>query len=310
MCGATEEARKREPARVEGRRTVRRIKLTLIRMNGDPPDVDAIAQEITRYLDERCVAVFGPSRPRTVRGFVPGSGLCVRIADRFLVATAAHVVLPLADDEIHFQAGREAQFASVPIAGVHTRGGGDAEAIDLAWLEIEPAVAGRLPRAFVPLNQLEPGFRETHQDRIFAHGCPGRLIDPSLIEREGRLNIVPYGLLTRGLGPGEHPRPPAVDTEIFFVYTGEDSRRPSSGTVEQAGRDPTGMSGGSIWAAHCERDVWSLDQARMIGIIASWYPDNRCMRGTRIEHWLRFVADDFSELAPLIDMHLNSQQTR
>jgi hypothetical protein len=114
---------------------------------------------------------------------------------------------------------------------------------------------------------------------------------------------VPYGLLTRGLGPGEHPRPPA-DDEIFFIYSAEGARNPSGGAAEQAGPDPRGMSGGSIWLPHFECEPWSPEKARVIGIIADWFPRSQCMRGTRIEHWLRFVADDFPDLAGVIETHL------
>ncbi|MEN6468215.1 MAG: hypothetical protein ABFD45_04595 [Smithella sp.] len=66
--------------------------------------------------------------------------------------------------------------------------------------------------------------------------------------------------------------------------------------------EPFGLSGGGLWALPITQqgELWTPDNAMLIGIEKSWFSKSQMVRCTQMQHWLRCVANDYPDLEKII----------
>jgi hypothetical protein len=265
-------------------------------------------QAMTRYLDERGVALLHwPTGEPKPNGTIQGSGTCVRIGERYLIATASHVVRDhqearIAPTDIFIVTDREKRMASerVPIKGIGSRGGGQFDDVDVGWLELEPAVATKLARDWVTIEQFRLRVAELPSDMTFVYGCPAELIDEDRMNERFHIHVRPFGYASGTLDGTERPNRGTLAHDLF-VYYSLDGNRSTDGVPAMAPH-PHGLSGCAIWALDANREgLWTPQNAKLIGIEHSWLKKENWIRGTQIQHWLELVRDDIPTLRTAID---------
>jgi len=71
---------------------------------------------------------------------------------------------------------------------------------------------------------------------------------------------------------------------------------------------PYGISGGGLWASPTlpEGRLWSPDSCMLIGIERGWLEMSRIAICTQMQHWLKLIAKEYSDLTSCINDHLSS----
>lgn len=227
-----------------------------------------------------------------------GAGTILRIRARLFVATAAHMILsPLSELLV---SGKDASNSTVPLKPISKGvvGGGDDDADDLGWIEVEddPAIQvvdltrlrssrGGEGRA-VTVVVGTPAHR-THGETSFAQS--------PLLEVRHTWNVQLLTWATNALPLDRWPNdlPSRIKPESYMLL--------EYGTVHDVGADgaakliePGGMSGGGIWRLPVEGSgdlVWEPGAAELIGIQTSFFRGSSVLCGHRIKAWVsRFVA--------------------
>jgi hypothetical protein len=228
-----------------------------------------------------------------------GSGTLVSIGDRFFATTAAHVVRDMTLDEIEIPFTMRASNQRALLRGFGWRGGGNADPVDVAWIEIQPATARAMARKFLPLSCMRPGIAH-HRDMAFVLGFPSdqmRGFPPESADDLVRLDGV--GACTPMLGADELANRFRPDFDTYVAWPDLEHERVDEGWVR---RSPAayGVSGGSIWVLFQDDEpIWRPECARMVAIEQSWMR-GEWLRGTQVQHWLRMVAEDIPELRDVI----------
>jgi hypothetical protein len=214
---------------------------------------------LSSYLSNRSVALL--LRPQG--GLYVGSGLCVRIGNRYLVATAKHNLrhegreLPISDLEVR---ARGEQYGPP----LQVRSVGLASNLDLAWLDLDADVVKHPHLEFVTLGESASIIEDKGQQACALLGYPAETAEkPSHLQQPFLLESA--CVVTLSIPPPER----------------HSQSEPSSFCIEWPPRDlsldgilpaPNGVSGGGVWLLprHDEYLVWSPDRARLVGIETSW----------------------------------------
>jgi hypothetical protein len=212
-----------------------------------------------------------------------GSATCVRLGDRFLLATAGHNIYDqLRDEDIRIIAPLSTSEEQLPIIARHWLIDGHQ---DVGWLEISGAVAEHSGLTFLDAHMLAPFEEPSSESLYLAQGVPAQYSCVS-----GRtISLTSLGYMTI----------PAVrsdidpDVELVLDYSEAESPLPI----------PKGMSGGGIWSIQAALAplVWAPENSRLVGITKSWLGSSRHLLAVKVEHWLRLVSCDFSDLRDTID---------
>lgn len=235
-----------------------------------------------------------------------GSGTCVRIADRYFIATAAHVLDGVArfrDIAIVALVGDVGRVSNQTpnVVGVGRRGGKKVDPVDVAWIEIEPKAivswTATWGRAFVTLDRIriEPVPEGAH---AYVFGQPAEYLNPNCtFQGKPLLGLSALPFLTATI-----PTPEGCQPEDLYVHYPN-----AMNTAEGAKALPVaeGLSGCGIWVVNPrEGGVWTPDRAQLAAVEGSWF-EFEWLRGTPMREWLRLVRDDIPELAAEIDPLLN-----
>lgn len=243
------------------------------------------------YVSNRSVALLLSSRPDEL---YIASGVCVRIADRYLVATAAHNLQGLNLSNIAV-IGRGERFGE-PLP-VLCMGLSDSSQRDVAWLEIDPNGPWPSRLHFVTCDQICSLQEESDRQPCFLQGYPAQRVDkPRNIEQ--RPFVESDGLLTLSLAPGRRRSRRVAGIDIAVEYP------PHDGSIDNLGlAPPPGVSGGGLWLfpRFDEHPVWSAEKAKLVGIARGWWKDEREEVASRIECWLELVGIQIPDLHDQID---------
>jgi hypothetical protein len=245
----------------------------------------AAAVTLHEYASNRSVALLvGAGRPDAY----VGSGVCIRIASRLLVATAAHNLVDLdPKDLIIF--GRGERFGQ-PLKVLHIGSSVPKNKEDVSWLELDPS--GSLPPRlkFVGLDQIGCFDDQEDSQSYFLQGYPAEAVEDASSQRP---LLESDGLVSLSIPRSKRQSPHLDGIDIAVEYP------PHDGSLAKAGLPkPHGISGGRLWVVPRFADhlVWSAEQAKLVGIQRAWWRAEQEAVATRIECWLKMVANEIPDL--------------
>ena len=228
-----------------------------------------------------------------------GSGTCLRIGQRFFVATAAHVVCDVAARDIYIVHQKSRSRDWTPIDRVGARGGGRGEAIDVGYLEISASTAQTMSCDFLELSRLDLADTlptEAH----FMFGFPAELRTGIHPERE-LVRVIFMAYMTEKVSPEHAPAQVEDERHIALEYLEKGVIGPTDHSVEMP--EPGGISGGSIWAFRLGADdrLLSAENARWVGIQHTFVRSRRIEYGSRVGDLLTLLVDDYRDIAPHVN---------
>jgi len=262
---------------------------------------------MTKQLDHEDWAIIDHTRERTVRilDFTNksegGTGVKIRLKERYFIATAAHVI-PDSHDIRVLVRGSENRFVCQFIDWKTDK------EVDIGLLELCPDDAESLGGEFVEDSGIVIDFPLDEKWSVLLCGYPGQLIGISEQRKENvrersfdfRSMACFTGTIPRNEWPTESvSRPLAQDAELFVRFDSDveleqiDFREPTP-RLKQAHLgtyEPAGMSGGGIWGDSRPREdkLWT-PETPLLGIATSVHKKGGWMRGTRIAHWVKLAG--------------------
>ena len=243
------------------------------------------------FASDRACALIG--RPRSSN--ITGSAVCIEIAGRYFLATAAHVIAPVApDEELLIIPRGELNHPGVPfVRRSHPR---DKKfKYDVAWLEIEAAEWSRSGLRALTLEQTACNLRYHRNEPIFfIQGFPSREI---VANSGGSFEPLSLCLASTSVdrGPGANG--------VAIEYPPQD---PADAGLELV--PPEGFSGGGIWTWN-PLSIWphiNVQAEKLAGLIVAYDPSARHLVSVGMEYWLELVAQDNPELRD----HIKSSMRR
>ncbi len=206
-------------------------------------------------------------------GLYVGSGLCVRIGDRYLIATAKHNLqddncrdLQISDFEVRPRGKKYGEPLEVRSMGL-------APNVDLAWLEVNPETSKRPHLAFVTVEEIASLREDKGQQACSLLGYSKEMAEkPSNAQERPLLEsacVVTLSILPSGRQAPNDPNTFAIEWP------------PHDGSLNDSLPEPHGVSGGGVWLLpkHDDYLVWSSERARLVGIARAWWREER-------ERWL------------------------
>jgi hypothetical protein len=268
---------------------------------------DPLAEQHTLAMldhaaDRSVALLFHDSAEEQLQGI--GTGFCIEIAGTFLIATAAHLFRDTHLSQIVVVGSERRTDRSPRLLDFGIRGGGDYDALDVAWIRLDPRAAQRIGKTFMSLDRLDS--RPTDRDAIvYIYGFPwDRRQEREFNGRPWHL-VNAIGYLTKA-GVGAGARDPSPENDMFLDWPDDVNEEAPTGWLKRA-PDAPGLSGGAIWSVNSKAGaLWSPDAAKVVAAQHSWARNARWLRGTLIRHWLQMVAEDLPELAAHIDPILRS----
>jgi len=243
---------------------------------------------LVNYVSDRSVAILLRSSTERLE---LGSGVCVRIGDRDLVATVKHNLqddkgapLKISDLELRPRGEKYGEALKVQRLGL-------SPTQDLAWLELDPASAKRPRLAFVTGDQIAFLDEDSDRQHCLLVGYPAELAETPATAQHRPL-VESTGLLTLSIAPGRRKGPRDYGT-FAIEYL------PHDNSLNGILPIPHGVSGGGTWLlpALDKHPIWSPEMARLVGFARSWRKDCREEVVLRIESWLKLVASQIPEVA-------------
>ncbi len=196
-----------------------------------------------------------------------GSGTCVRLKDRYLVATAGHNLSSSSDESIHIVAPKSSGY--LPARIVASGKGPN----DVGWLELKPETEVLAALTFLDARDLDLHDEPSESSLYLAHGLPAKIASV----KEELISLASLGFMTI-------PAPTNGDADGSSLILDYSSPRESLPI-------PSGMSGGGVWSLQTELEprVWSAENSKLVGIIRSWDKIRDHLTATRIGVWLDAV---------------------
>jgi hypothetical protein len=217
-----------------------------------------------------------------------GSSTLVRVGHRFLLATAAHNVDDVADDEIRIVPSGLS--AATPLAFVRRSRRRRGDPADVAWIELDAETVANRGLGFVGLAGVggPPGAGERC---YLVQGYPA----------QGVLHPPRAGFPVRAMGFFTVARA-ARHGDVAVAYP------PPAGENERAGEPPHphGISGGGIWSWPRDGAGGRHEGARLVAIARGWRRWRGALHGTPIEDWLARVAAELPDLRRAVAAQLES----
>jgi hypothetical protein len=251
------------------------------------------------YVSDRSVALSLRSSPAQL---VIGSGVCILLGGRRLIATASHNIEDCQLADITVIARGERFGEALPLL----RMGCSRDRIrDVGWLELDPEV--RLPPRlrFITPDQIGNLAEEIDHQPCLLQGYPAARVEMPA-NPDQRPYIESDGLFTLSLSPARRRAPRTAGIDIAVEYP------PHDGSIDDQGLpEPPGVSGGGIWLVPRFEDnpIWSAEKAKLVAISRGWWRDEREELATRIECWISLARDQIAEVrgeadAVLLNMRL------
>jgi hypothetical protein len=254
------------------------------------------------------VGVFDPNFECGIRR---GTGTCILIGGRYLIATAAHLFVDLPESSrVGVMPLTTTPSGDILLAAAHNHcGGRDRDEVDVAWLELEEAPARQLGRDFLTLDGLEPHYDGVAGEPLFSYGFPDEVKITPKANGQSDIEFAVQSYSTVVLAPASIDpsfRPdPAFDIFARYSTRAVEGRLPE-GRVPKLPGAP-GLSGGGFWRISVNRaGIWTPSDLRLVGIEHAWQPEDEWFRATKVCHWLRLVADDHPDLRAMINSVLAS----
>ena len=260
--------------------------------SGKKDALTAFIALLVNYVSDRSVAILLRSSPERLE---MGSGVCVRIGERCLVATVKHNLqddkgapLKISDLELRPRGEKYGEALKVQRLGL-------SPTQDLAWLELDPASAEKPRLAFVTGDQIAFLDEDTDRQHCLLAGYPAELAETAPTPQHRPL-VESTGLLTLSIAPGRRQGSREYGT-FAIEYPPHDSSR------EEILPLPHGVSGGGVWLLPepDKRPIWSPEAAKLVGLGRSWRKDCREEVVLRIESWLKLVASQLPEVAEEVE---------
>jgi hypothetical protein len=242
------------------------------------------ARLTTNYVSTRSVAIVIRDRAGNTS---TGTSTCIQVGRALLLATAGHVIEDIDDERIELIPAAELSTARLTFTARSCNPKRPPPTTDVAWIQLEPAVAKDNRLRFLTLGDLKPNQPFDRNHPFLAHGYPyeSAIFTPSALDVE---STVAYTLM-----PEQAELAWNIQAhQVIFEYPPRDANhRPMPAP------HPHGMSGGGIWLhpRHDEALVYSPELLRLVAITTKWNQSAGILIATRIEAWLDLVAQDFPE---------------
>ena len=242
---------------------------------------------------------------RNVENSRVGSGTLVQIGTHFFVATAAHNLTLYNDKCLFIGCTKERSYEQPPFKRRRPQPNEPEPDIDVGYIEISPDHAKAInEKEFLPLKRIKP-FVHSWKYRVFLNGFPSEYV-PKDLAQKNIFNLSAIGYLTETINPKDGSYDAKVESRDIFIDYDEIGvlvDKQSNFKMPQ----PYGISGGGLWALPMtsQGNLWSPQDTMLIGIERSWIETKRIALCTQIQHWLKLIADDYSDLTRCINDHLN-----
>jgi hypothetical protein len=270
-------------------------------------------KEICEVLGYYTAAMFFLGEDRNFDKAGIGSGVLVKLAERYFMLTAGHC----AKD---YQSGRTAigiarnephrftpQISRVSFRLDESRG------IDFGYIEVPAIHAGTFSsrsKLFMSLNRILVETAEQlkqDKDRMVVAGYPGEMTQKSTATKHGThgYDFFYNSTIIAGTGnasPSTIPAPVAGMQTIDLSVAPEAQINTTSGQFEEM-QIPRfrGMSGGGCWRSCFVTGAnWEPSHMKLVGIHIGSPQDGRFSREVLIGHHLRLIAEDYSDLQTTI----------
>ena len=260
-----------------------------------PEEADIAGDQMKHFTSDRACALIGRSRSASP---ITGSAICIEIAGRYFLATAAHVIEHFANEDLLILPRGELNHPGVPfIRRSHPRN--ERYRYDVAWLEIEPSEWSKSGLQALTLEQTACNRRyHRHEPFLFIQGFPSHEM---VISSSGTLDPLSLCLVSTSVNRGPEASGVAVE------YPPQD---PADVGLELV--HPGGFSGGGIWTYN-PISVWphiNVGAEKLIGIIAEYDPSAKHLVSVGLEHWFELVAQDNPELRDQIRSILERREVK
>jgi len=262
-------------------------------MHNEPPAfarvvTEEIAKQVLPFVVGFAYADDETDAPATGIG---GGGVCIRLCDRFFIATAAHVLhaVTFIDRLMIISSQTRTNRGPRVLRSASTGGGRALEEADFALLEVHSTAAERMCGEFLSLDRC-------------LHGPPSRTDLAAIVGPAGENRRFDDRGVTLHLTPwvSEFIDLPA-DAEAMHVAYAD---KGTFGTEINTLPAPQGMSGSGIWSITrpVAEPVW-MPRPLLAGIFVEHVktPAMHTLRALPIEGWLRFVAREYPDLRAVID---------
>lgn len=224
-----------------------------------------------------------------------GSSTCVQVGSHYLLATAGHVIEDLEDDQIDLRAASELSKQRIPFAARSCDPRRPRPDTDVAWIELDARTVADHRLQFIQLSDIHVVPGQTREHPFLVQGYPWASV---LGDRDTarRLDLESTLALTMAADANRLPQP-LKDFEFAVEYP---PRGPDDKPLDAP--EPHGMSGGGTWRQprHDQTVVWTPDTLWLVGINTSWFRSSKILYCTKIDSWLRLVANDFPDTGPLV----------
>jgi hypothetical protein len=225
----------------------------------------------------------------------------VEIAGRYFVATCAHNVTGVASlreiGVIPLQKAGLTGTQTPRLIGSGSRGGGDYDAVDIGWLEIEPRAIPRMvsewDRIFVTLDRFRLAPVQTDSP-AYVFGAPWEYKQDSEVGGLPfhRIGALPYLTRTVDVKDGRAP-----ERSLFVEYKGEMKTAEGTKPLPNA----HGLSGSGLWVVNPQRAaIWTPDLAQFAAIQHAWARGEH-LSGTLVREWLQMLREDIPDVSSAID---------
>ena len=239
------------------------------------------------------------------KDFANGTGTLFKIANRVLIATAAHVIVgnpngrlwPATEETRHESEGFPAysSFARHPT-------------LDVGYIEVSQDGAKKYfgDRVFATIEDIAVVGTGRENKSVIVVGAPAKHIDvQKLDDRTGSIGarVLFYWTVPPLVAdwPDVTTNPFDVNNDFVVEYPNDDQMA-AEGFPPINLPYPGGISGGGIWDQGFDAGaVWTPYSTRLVAIQSSWYPKSRHLRATQIHHWLRMLHRDFPDLRESIE---------
>lgn len=270
--------------------------------------VDEAAVAVGRHIFQHTVCFVDREKSEVA------SGTLVKIGCRLLVATAGHCVPPSPSGRLWF-VRRTMHPENGPTLAILSHAKIAFDGMDVGVLELDAQSAPDfLQQSPISLDQIADlgagrdgrpailvGSRAA--DVTTSHDSSGTPVH--------RFDTSPF--IGIGIGDGSWPEIPEdawsndigtnpdTDRDVLLEYHQDDGFEIDTQTNKDLGH-PGGMSGGGIWdQGFYEKETWSPDRARLMGIQTHRFRHHPYLRGIQIRHWLRLVHSVFPDLRPQLE---------
>ena len=230
-----------------------------------------------------------------------GSAVCVDVAGRLFIATAAHNFDRLARgvNWSVFAANRSSNHRLTILQANYRIGRPDDEP-DVAWLEIDPQSARESDLVGVRLEDLLL-YPTLYPSELYpVTGFPAGLRQVSAQDPQGHRDVtIPFGIYFTTVVDEAY----AANSGGLIVLDYQRAGLDINGQVVEV--EPHGMSGGGVWYSprqeDLRRNVWDPGRLKLLGLSKAYFRQRHQITSEPIHIWLTVLRNDLPDLRDIID---------